>query len=80
MTQISPIARLRLADILEVADALARIVDGRNLTEYTSNQEFRWGVERALEIIGEAMNQALQSDPELITLIPNARQVTGMRN
>jgi uncharacterized protein with HEPN domain len=80
MTVISPTARLRLADILDVTDELAKIVEGRDLTEYTGNQEFRWGVERALEIIGEAMNQALKSDPQLIAVIPNAREVTGMRN
>jgi uncharacterized protein with HEPN domain len=61
---------LRLADIVDVANELAKIVEGRGLAEYTSNQEFRWGVERALEIIGEAMNQALKSDPQLVTVIP----------
>lgn len=37
----------------------------RNFFEYQSNKLLRRGIERELEIIGEAMNQALKLDPNL---------------
>jgi uncharacterized protein with HEPN domain len=80
MTQISPTARLRLADILDVTTDLSRIVLERSCEEFSTDQGFRWSVERALEIVGEAMSQAIKSDPHLIDVIPKAREVIGMRN
>ena len=45
----------------------------RNFIEYQNNKLLRRGVERELEIIGEAMNRALKLDPNL--KIENARQI-----
>lgn len=80
MAPISSTARLRLADILDVTTDLSSVVQGRSFEEFAANQEFRWSVERALEIVGEAMSQAVKSDPRLIDVIPKAREAIGMRN
>ena len=50
----------------------------RNFIEYQNNKLLRRGVERELEIIGEAMNRALKLDPNL--KIENARLIVDTRN
>ncbi|MDG5800775.1 DUF86 domain-containing protein [Marinilabiliaceae bacterium ANBcel2] len=50
----------------------------RNFFEYQNNKLLRRGVEREIEIIGEAMNRALKLDPDLD--IKNARQIVDTRN
>lgn len=50
----------------------------RNFFEYQKNKLLRRGVEREIEIIGEAMSRILKIDPTIN--IPNARQVVDTRN
>jgi uncharacterized protein with HEPN domain len=52
--------------------------DRRDFFEYQSNKLLRRGIEREIEIIGEAMNRALKLDPNLE--IENARQIVDTRN
>jgi len=40
----------------------------------------RSGVERQFEIIGEALNQALQHDPDLITSISSSPRIISFHN
>jgi uncharacterized protein with HEPN domain len=44
------------------------------------NELVRDGVERRLEVIGEALNRARQLDPELVVRIPELHDVVGLRN
>jgi uncharacterized protein with HEPN domain len=37
-------------------------------------------LERKFEILGEALNRAEQSDPELADHLPELRRIIGMRN
>jgi uncharacterized protein with HEPN domain len=52
--------------------------ENRNFFEYQSNKLLRRGIEREIEIIGEAMNRALKLDSDLY--IENARQIVDTRN
>jgi len=50
----------------------------RNFFEYQQNKLLRRGIEREIEIIGEAMNNILKISPDIN--IPNARQIVDTRN
>lgn len=50
----------------------------RNFFEYQNNKLLRRGVEREIEIIGEAMNRIMKFSPEV--QIENARQIVDTRN
>jgi uncharacterized protein with HEPN domain len=50
----------------------------RNFFEYQENKLLRRGIEREIEIIGEAMNNILKISPDIN--IQNARQIVDTRN
>lgn len=50
----------------------------RDFIEYQNNKLLRRGVEREIEIIGEAVNRLLKIAPEI--RIENARQIVDTRN
>jgi Uncharacterized conserved protein len=50
----------------------------RDFIQYRENKLLRRGVERELEIIGEAANRLLQLDPDI--KIDNARKIVDLRN
>jgi uncharacterized protein with HEPN domain len=52
--------------------------ENRNFFEYQNNKLLRRGIEREIEIIGEAMKRALKLDADLY--IENARQIVDTRN
>jgi len=49
-----------------------------NFFEYQNNKLLRRGIEREIEIIGEAMSRILRIDPDF--RIENSRQITDTRN
>ena len=73
-------ATKRLRDAVAAAEMIATGVEGRTYDDYLADPWFRAGVERQLEIIGEALNQALRNDPDLSTTIPDAYVAIGLRN
>jgi uncharacterized protein with HEPN domain len=52
--------------------------ENRNFNIYLSNKLLRRGIERELEIIGEAANRILKIDPSIN--IDNARKIVNLRN
>lgn len=52
--------------------------DKRDFAEYQLNKLLRRGIERELEIIGEAANRILIVDPSI--KIDNARKIVDLRN
>ena len=50
----------------------------RDFSEYQNNKLLRRGIEREIEIIGEAVNRIMKIDPEF--KIENARQIIDTRN
>ena len=68
-----------LFDINTSIDSIYEYLDGeRNYFEYQRNKLLRRGIEREIEIIGEAMNRILRIDPKFI--IENSRQIIDTRN
>ena len=52
--------------------------DRRDFFEYQKNKLLRRGIERELEIIGEAINRILKINPDIE--IPEARRIVDLRN
>lgn len=69
-----------LFDIKMACDEIAEFVAGKSQDDYFADTLLRRGVERDIEIIGEAVNQLRSSDPDTAQLIPNLGQMVGMRH
>jgi uncharacterized protein with HEPN domain len=74
------LATRRLRDVVHLADELAEIVRGRAFDDVERDNLPRRGVERLIEIVGEATSQAVEQDPSLRSQIANVRNIIGMRN
>jgi len=68
-----------LYDIKESIDSIDYYLQGkRDFNQYQENKLLRRGIERELEIIGEATNRILKLDAEI--KIDNARRIVDLRN
>jgi uncharacterized protein with HEPN domain len=68
-----------LQDILDSISGIEQyLADKPGFVAYEQNRMLRKAVERELEIIGEAINRLLKSNPEI--QITNARSIVDMRN
>lgn len=68
-----------LFDIQTSIDSIdAYLGQERNFFTYQENKLLRRGIEREIEIIGEAMNRILKLDADIP--IENARQIVNTRN
>jgi len=68
-----------LHDINESIESIDSYLNGRkDFNEYKSNKLLRRGIERELEIIGEATNRLLKIDPNIE--IDDARRIVDLRN
>lgn len=69
-----------LLDIIDFGSELMFFARGRD-TEREDIERMRYlAIERLIELIGEALKQALKVEPELAQDIPNLKSVRGMRN
>ena len=68
------------ADIVEVADEIAILIDGVPDDMFGSNRNFRHLIERKLEIIGEATRHLDAFDPEFVDQVPSLRKMIGLRS
>lgn len=67
-----------LFDINTLIDSIFEHLGGeRNFFDYQKNKLLRRGVEREIEIIGEASNRILTIDPDF--KLTNARQIVDTR-
>ena len=69
-----------LYDIRLACEALVQFTRNKTLDDYKADLLLQSGVERQLEIIGEALNQALKIDPALTKTITGTRQIINLRN
>jgi uncharacterized protein with HEPN domain len=72
--------RASLAEALGAGENIIRWLDGVILEQYSDDEILRSAVERQLEIVGEALNRALEENPSLAESLPEARGVVGFRN
>jgi uncharacterized protein with HEPN domain len=70
----------RLLDALEACRAIQKFSAGINYESFVGDELVRAAIERKFEILGEALNRAEQSDPELVDRVPELRRLIGMRN
>ena len=67
-------------DIAEACDPINGFTHGKTLADYRNDPLLRSGVERQLEIIGEALNQAIRHNPEVARMISNSSRIVSFRN
>jgi len=77
---MQPEVRKYLYDVSQACEALLGFIQNKNLEDYQSNLLLISGVERQIMIIGEALNQAIKTAPELSAEIDNIRQIVNLRN
>ena len=70
----------RLRDALAACRAITAFTDGVDFSGYETNELLRSGVERKLEIVGEALKHAEDEDASLPSRIPQLRGIVGLRN
>ena len=69
-----------LADVLDAARSIERFRQGIDLDGFRADELVRAGVERKLEIVGEALNRLSHDHPELAARIPDIARIVGFRN
>lgn len=71
-----------LFDIDNAIEEINSFLDGRakDYFEYQQDLILKRAIERELEIIGEAMNRVIKSDPSFIDKITDAKDIIGLRN
>lgn len=77
---MKPAVAKRLRDALAAASAIQEWVAGQDFAGYESDLMLRSAVERQLLIVGEALNHARRSEPEITALLPNIHEWVAQRN
>ena len=62
------------------AGSIVRFRVGLDLDGYRANELVRAGVERKLEVVGEALNRLTREHPDLAARIPDVGRIIGFRN
>ncbi len=69
-----------LEDIRQAGELALRFVNGKTFTDYLESPLLRAGVERQLEIIGEALNRLTKADADLAARISDHQRIIAFRN
>jgi uncharacterized protein with HEPN domain len=77
---MSRLVNQRLHDILAACNFIVQHTFELTLDDYLQSELIRAAVERKLGIIGEALRQAEELDPNIGERIPEIRRIVGMRN
>jgi uncharacterized protein with HEPN domain len=72
--------RAYLWDVAQAAADIQSFIANKTADEYRGNPMIRAAVERKLEIIGEALSQAIRYFPEITNSISHCKQVIALRN
>jgi uncharacterized protein with HEPN domain len=73
-------ARKLLEDVRRAAELITEFVTGRKLDDYASDPFLRSAVERQFEVIGEALNRLVRSDPAVAERISYISRIISFRN
>lgn len=71
--------RTLLADVLDAARSVERFRQGIDLDGFRANELVRAGVERKLEVVGEALNRLSRDHPNVASQIPDIARIVGFR-
>lgn len=77
---MSPKAAKYLWDALTAIERIQRFIQDRTFDDYLLDDLLKSGVERQLEIIGEALGQLRKSDPDTAAQITDLPRVVAFRN
>ena len=69
-----------LFDIATACNEIESFIADKTQSDYIDTLLLRRGIERDLEIIGEAMNQLRVVDAATFNLVPNGHRIVGMRH
>ena len=69
-----------LDDAAHAAELALKFLAGHSIDEYRADELRRSAVERQVEIVGEACRRALEDEPALRSLLPEAALAVAMRN
>jgi uncharacterized protein with HEPN domain len=75
-----PEARAYLHDIDRAAQLIGQFRQGKSFDHYLSDALLRSGVERQLEIIGEAVSKLSDIDPMTAAGLTDRRRIIALRN
>ena len=73
-------ARKNLLDIARASGLLTTFLSGKTFDDYVGDPLLRSAVERQFEIVGEALSQALRSDPSLASQVTDHSRIIAFRN
>ena len=69
-----------LWDVHSAATLIGEFTAGIDVISYAADELRRSAVERQLEIVGEALKNLRNADPETAQLIPDLARIIGLRN
>jgi uncharacterized protein with HEPN domain len=75
-----PEARAYLHDIEQAVVLIGQFRQGTTFDDYLSHPLLRSGVERQLEIIGEAVGRLSRADPTTAARLTSRRRIIALRN
>lgn len=70
----------RLQDALEAITAIEGFLSNQSVEDFLGSDILQAAVERKFEIIGEALKKAADADNEIVTLVPELREIIATRN
>jgi uncharacterized protein with HEPN domain len=69
-----------LFDIIQSAKEIQKFTDGLDKDDFQKNSMIQSAVERKFEIIGEALNRIVKSEPVVLGRISDYPRIIGFRN
>jgi len=69
-----------LRDVVEISEHVRETMNDVTLDDYSSSWALRMAVERALEIVGEALRQLRDDDPDVAVQIDGLQSFVSLRN
>jgi uncharacterized protein with HEPN domain len=77
---MQPEVRERLRHVIEAGETILRRTAEMPFDDYAADRLFKYGVERAFTIIGEALREALKVQPDLAEHLTDLRRIIDFRN
>ncbi len=77
---MNPEIKELLGDVLRTGEAIGEFAEGLDFESYCRDAKTRLAVERAFEIIGEALNRIKKADQDVLGAIRDYRSIISFRN